>query len=418
MISDEKIWEVYCSNNKNATKTAHDLGYSGSYIRERLGSIKRNLAIVEPDSVADHLSDLLIKSQTPSELVEQGRLKKLVVGTHPFAYKNAEGEGVTEGLFTKRATFEFTTKPKVDWPPIAPQAIVEAKTYIPLPPVDSDFERVFIWGDTQAHFWREYGKLIPFHDEAAIDCGLQALARYRPHKVIILGDTVDFPGLGRYRKEPAFAQLMNATIAYITNLIARIRAIVGWDCEIIFIPGNHEARLTIAIIENLMELYGIRRPGDNFPLLSIPYLLNFEKYGIECAEQFPRGTVWLTDDLVCMHKPDKSIAATQICGHEIRGTVGSDSKHYRDGKRTYKTYIVPGFGDYDRKTLDRERIQSTNIPSSVGRTNAEQAFATVEITKDKSRHKVTVWEIENGQCFFKDSYITGKAECWEYDEAS
>jgi hypothetical protein len=297
---------------------------------------------------------------------------------------------------------------------------IDTIVYKPLPdPVETEFERTFIWGDTQAHFWREKGGLVPFHDEAAIDVGLQALARYKPHRVVILGDFVDLPGLGRFRKEPAFAGLMNAAIAYATNLIRQMRAIVGDECIIDFVPGNHEARLIIAILENLGELYGIKRPGDAFPLLSIPYLLQFEKYNVRCAEQYPGGEVWLTDDLVCLHGPDAGLAATQICGHKVRATVDSKTRHYRDGRQTDKTIIVPGFGDYHRRTNDQDRIQRTNIPSGVARSNAEQAFGTVDIHRESQRFSVKVWEIEDGAAFFREhGLLQGVAAGWTYDEAA
>lgn len=418
-LSDEELWRLYQEQGENATAVADNLGMAGSHIRARIRRIKKNLAIVAPESVADHLSDLLEKSATPSKLIENAHLKKLVVGSFPFSYKNDDGEGVTEGLFTKRATFEFNQpKSKIEWPPIVPQHMVEVKTYTPLPPSEAEFERVYIFGDVQIGFWRDNGSLTPFHDEAAIDASLQMLARYRPHRVVIIGDFLDFPELGKYRKEPAFAFTLNPAIAYATELLAKIRAIVGPDCIIDFVPGNHEARLTSAIVDNLAALYGIRRPGDQFSLLSIPYLLQFEKLNIRCAEQYPSGQVWLTDDIVCTHAPDKRLRATQICGHLVRATVDSETFHYREGPKNYKTFIVPGLGNYGGKPADKHRLNRTNIPSNVARSNAEQACATVEITRDKKHHKVTVWEINDGFCFFKDGAIQGVAQPWFYTEAA
>jgi hypothetical protein len=284
-----------------------------------------------------------------------------------------------------------------------------------VPQKKSNLKRVFIWGDTQVGFWRDGASLTPFHDEAAIDAQLQILALYQPHKIIIIGDFLDFPELGKFRKEPAFAFTLNPAIAYATELLAKIRAIAGNKCEIVFIPGNHEARLTSAIVDNLCALYGLRRTSDAFPVLSVPFLLQFDKFKIKCEEQYPAGQHWLSDDVVCTHAPDKRLRATQICGHLVRATVDSDTFHYRDGAKTYKTYIVPGVGNYGGNPADKFRLNRTNIPNNVARSGAEQACATVELTADGSRHKVTIWEIIEGFAFFKDTSVQGVAQPWAYE---
>lgn len=335
------------------------------------------------------------------------------------AYDTEKREWVKVGLNSVRVRYDLKKKKsKAEWPVIGPHYHVEVKTYEPLPRVQSDFERVYIWGDTQIGWWRDGSSLTPFHDEAAIDAGLQMLALYRPDRLVIIGDFLDFPELGKYRKEPAFAFTLNPAIAYATELLAKMRAIVGPECEIDFIPGNHEARLTSAIVDNLAALYGIRRPADAFPLLSIPFLLQFEKFNIRCAEQYPAGQVWLTDDIVCTHAPDKRLRATQICGHLVKQTTDSETFHYRYDAKTYKTIIVPGFGNYGGKPADKFRLNRTNIPSNVARSNAEQACATVEITRDHQHYKITPWEIVNGFVIFKDREIQGIGRPWNYTEAA
>jgi hypothetical protein len=417
VYSDEELHVAYVENNHSSRRTSRLTGIPESTIRARMRKYVATPVLSDPDREAK-IKELI--ASAPLHMEGGGHIREVSATLYgQAAFDKKENVWVKEGLNAVKARYVFQDEKKtVEWPPIAPQYVVEAKTYIPLPAVETEFERVFIIGDIQANFWREKGTFVPFHDEAAIDVTLQMLARYQPHQVVIIGDLLDLPELGRYRKEPAFAFTLNAAIAYATHLLARIRAIVGPDCTITLIQGNHEARLQAAIVDNLCALYGLRRPGDRFSLLSIPFLLQLDKYNIHCTEQYPSGEVWLTDDLVCLHAPDSRIFATQVCGHLVRATVKSDSMHTRNGRKTHKTYIVPGAGDYTRKPSDAQRLSRTNIPSNVGRSNAEQAMATIEISKDRKRHHVTVWPIESGEAFFKDEYLHGTAECWTYQEAS
>jgi hypothetical protein len=340
------------------------------------------------------------------------------------AYNKKEEAWVKEGLNSTQARYVFPqAKTKQQWPPIQPYYEVEAKTYIPVPPsIHNDFRRVFIIGDVQIGYWRTTnGTLVPFHDETAMDLCLQMLARYRPHEVVILGDALDLPEFSKYRQEPAFRNTTNPAIARLTVFLAEIRAIVGDECTISFIMGNHELRLTAAIVDKLDALYGIRRHDapEKHGILTIPFLLQFDRYNIKCTDQYPSGEVWLTDKLVCTHAPDRKLAATVICGHLIKATVDSDTRYYHDGPRVYETIVVPGLGNYRGKPDDKFRITRTNIPSNVGRTNAQQAVATVDITPDGKRHNITVHKIENGEVFFREhGLLAGDAQPFDYLEAA
>lgn len=424
-FTDEQILALLADCNGNASELARRLDRNPGQIRNRILKAKARLGV--PLEITDdkfeneeenRVSELLRKANIPKEaLPDNGALKKLTLTAWGVGAKGPDGEIVTEGLHSTRAVYQFPTKPEtVAWPPIQPYYEVSVSTYDPVRRTDRRLTRVFVIGDVQIGWWREGNALVPFHDEAAIDAQLQMLALYQPDKVIILGDMLDFAELGKYRKEPAFAFTLNPSIAYATEFLAKVRAIVGEQCEIRFIPGNHEARLTSAIVDNLAALYNVRRSGDLFPVLSVPFLLQFEKFKIHCEDQYPAGQVWLTDDLVCTHAPDKRLRATQICGHLVRATVDSETFHYREGAKTYKTYIVPGTGNYGGKPADKYRLCRTNIPSNVARSNAEQACATIEITPDGKRHKVTVWEISDGFAFFKDTAIQGVAQPFDYLE--
>jgi hypothetical protein len=418
-VSDEQIIEAW--NLEQSTKrVAARVGLSPSQVRKRLAKIREKIANVEGDIDRESKLRQLLAS-VPLNGPEGSRVKQIDVKLWGVAAKNNEGDLITQGLDGLSARYHLASNKTAVYPPIAPHYIIEAPTYIPVPRAENDgYRKVFCIGDVQCGYWRDdNGNLIPFHDEAAMDLCLQMLALDQPDEVVILGDALDLPEFGKYRKEPAFFNTTNPAIARMTEFLAKIRSIVGPDCVISYIMGNHELRLTSAIVDNLCALNGIRRhdAGDTFGVLTIPFLLQFERFNIKCTDQYPTGEVWLTDNLVCTHAPDRKIAATVICGHLIKATVDSETRYYHDGPRVNETIVVPGLGNYRGKPDDKFRITRTNIPSNVGRTNAQQAVATIDITPDGKRHNIQVWKIEDGSAFFREhGMMYGTAQPWEYLE--
>jgi hypothetical protein len=431
-MTDERAREIlalYHANGCVASSLADALHCNARNARKFVTQAKKQLGEAltirdqQFDERVNRLADLEERSSIPEAVLSAAQLESFELAGWGTAMK-IDGKPFKDGLYSTRAKYSLPkSAAKIQWPPIQPYYQVEAKAYQALPPCAANgFRRAFVIGDVQIGFWRKAdGSLVPFHDEAAIDLMLQMLARYQPNEVIIIGDFLDLPEMSKYRKEPAFANTTNPAIAYATTLLAQIRAIVGEACVISYILGNHEARLTSAIVDNLASFYGIKRhdAGDKFGVLTIPFLLQFERYAIQCTDQYPSGEVWLTDDLVCTHAPDAKLAATVISGHLVKATVDSETKYYRAGPKVYERIIVPGLGNYRGKPDDKFRICRTNIPSNIGRTNAQQAVATIDITPDGARHNVLVWKIENGSAFFREhGLLQGAAQPWEYTEAA
>lgn len=422
VLSDDEFKAMW-SETPSSRKLSRLTGIPESTIRSRARRLFADAEVlIDPDRAAQ-MSQLA--ASIPHETDNGGKITKARVTLYgQAAFNHDQNAWVKEGLNSVSASYSFPAqKQKLQYPPIQPYYEVEASTYIPLPPsVHNDFRRVFIIGDVQIGYWRKSdGTLIPFHDEAAMDLCLQMLARYRPHEVVILGDALDLPEFSKYRQEPAFRNTTNAAIARLTVFLAKIRSIAGDDCTISFIMGNHELRLTAAIVDRLDPLHNIQRHNapEKGPFLTIPFLLQFDRYNIKCTDQYPSGEVWLTDKLVCTHAPDKKLAATVICGHLVKATVDSDTRYYHDGPRVYETIVVPGLGNYRGKPDDKFRITRTNIPSNVARTNAQQAVATIDIMPDGSRHSIQVWKIEDGECIFREhGLLRGTAEPWDYQEAA
>lgn len=420
VVSDDELKALW-AETPSSRKLSRLIGVPESTIRKRMRKLlSETTVLLDPDRQAK--IEQLVAS-IPRQTADGGRITRADVKLFPAWCKDdVTSEIVKQGLDSTHVRYTFDNKKnEQQWPPPQPYYQIEAPTYIPLPPtVNTGFRKVFVIGDIQIGYWRSAdGTLVPFHDEAAMDLCLQMLARYRPDEVVILGDALDLPEFGKYRKEPAFFNTTNPAIARLTEFLAKVRSTVGPDCIISFIMGNHELRLTAAIVDNIPALHGIRRHNseDKNGVLTIPFLLQFERYNIRCTDQYPSGEVWLTDSLVCTHAPDRKLAATVICGHLVKATVDSDTRYYREGARVYETIVVPGLGNYRGKPDDKFRITRSNIPSNVARTNAQQAVATVEITPDGKRHNIQVWKILDGSAFFLEhGLMQGHAQPWEYTE--
>lgn len=169
---------------------------------------------------------------------------------------------------------------------------------------DGTFKRCLILPDMQIGFYFDkLGNMHATHDERALDLALQIVALYRPHRIIMNGDNLDFPELGKYRLTPAFVRTTQASIDATTVFMAKLRAAAGPNCLIDWLEGNHEKRITNYILDNAFASFGLRR-GDapeSWPVLSIPSLCRLDEFDINYVPGYPANEVWINDRLMVVH---------------------------------------------------------------------------------------------------------------------
>jgi hypothetical protein len=109
-------------------------------------------------------------------------------------------------------------------------------------------DRVFIIPDVHT----------PYHDEQALECALRALEGWRPTKVVVLGDFVDFACVSTYVKDPRRVAPLAVEIAAANAALDRIDAACKRaGCrDKTFLLGNHEVRLELYIMRSAPELVG------------------------------------------------------------------------------------------------------------------------------------------------------------------
>ena len=262
--------------------------------------------------------------------------------------KNQEGEAEIHKLagiqlIAEAKDFEpkWPAIRQIDFQPLP--AMAETKRY------PKNQHTAFLLPDTQIGFRKlANGTIEPFHDEHAISAALAVMKDVRPDQVVMLGDLLDLPGYGRFEQSEDYAHTTNMSLEYACNLLDTVRQIVGKKAKITVLEGNHERRIEKQNKANMIANFSLRQEGDvsNFPVLSIPHLLNLDKRNIEYIEGYPAGKYWLNERLQIIHghrvnssgstaaKIAKSENVSTILGHIHRIEHHMDTQNVYNGGRT------------------------------------------------------------------------------------
>jgi predicted phosphodiesterase len=254
--------------------------------------------------------------------------------------------------------------------------------------------------DTQFGFRRDLqtAALDPFHDDRALDVSLQILDGERPDLTIFLGDVLDLASFGKYRQEPGFVLTVQPTIDTAYEYIAKAMA---YSKEGRFIEGNHDVRLQNMIIDNAVAAFGIRRaaaPPSEWPVLSVPFLLNLDDLGVKYVGGYPAGATYINDNLAAIHGRkvgnDRRSAATMVVEDERVSVVFG---HVHRIETTYRT----------RNTRGAAKISLAHTPGCLCRIDG--AVPGVKGGMDAFGHAVKSWENwQNGMTIVRYQEGDGK----------
>jgi len=195
--------------------------------------------------------------------------------------------------------------------------------------------------DIQAGFRRyEDGTLDPIHDPKALDVALQIIKDTKPDQVVLNGDNLDLPQLGRFSQENSFAQTLNPTLDYVHQFLAQIRANAP-DTRIVYLAGNHELRLSKYIMQYAERLHGVKQAGTEEKVLTIPFLLNLVDIDCEYKSGYPAAQYWINERLKAIHghlvRPAGKTAAA-IVNQEETSTVFGHIHRHEYAARTAKNF--------------------------------------------------------------------------------
>lgn len=91
------------------------------------------------------------------------------------------------------------------------------------------------------------------HDPQAVSLTLAVAEAFRPPTIVILGDMLDLPGLGRWDTSPTQRQQTLTAIQAARQFLGHLRGACP-DSRIILLEGNHEKRLADYLCRNAPEM--------------------------------------------------------------------------------------------------------------------------------------------------------------------
>jgi hypothetical protein len=133
------------------------------------------------------------------------------------------------------------------------------------------------------------------HDRAAMSCAWRVAAMAKPSRVILLGDMLDLTEMStRYPRPLDVIGTAQASIVEMAWWLRALRESLP-DAEIMYIEGNHEARLSRLTVERAASLDVLTAVDDTRPALSVPRLLGLDALGIEYVGPYG-ADAWLWPD--------------------------------------------------------------------------------------------------------------------------
>ena len=276
------------------------------------------------------------------DINEVGQIKR--VSVYQSLTKNEEGEAEIHDLMGVQFSPAWETGPQ--WP------VIQQGPAHKLPPRKATSEKPQDWltavilPDMQIGFYRRTdGNLEPTHDPVAIDLSISLVKKLNPAKIVMHGDNLDLPEMGKYRLSPAFGQTTQAAIDYATELVARLRDAAP-NAEISWLAGNHEERLVNYLLDNAKAAFGLKQGGkpEGWPVLSVPFLCRFDEYGITYHPGYPAGQVWINQKLRCIHgtkAKSNGSTAHQYLAHEKTSVLYGHVHRREWAEQTREDYDGP-----------------------------------------------------------------------------
>lgn len=281
------------------------------------------LSKTKPDNLVEAVASLLDKNGVSAE--EIGSIDSVRLSEYQTAYKDKEGEAHIVDLKATSLVLSPSWEDGPEWPVVnqaKPVKVSFSGTVRKMAEPTGGRERIAILPDPQFGFMRDMrGELIPFHDRDALAASLTLLRAMKPDAVILLGDTMDLPVMSKFKTHPAYEGVTQPAIQECHEWMTGIRkAVGGHPVEIYMLEGNHDLRMQDYVMQNAKAAFGLKRandPPEEWPVLTVPYLLRTEELGINYIPGYPVCRLELAPNLVAIHgkklKLAQAITDERVC---------------------------------------------------------------------------------------------------------
>ena len=268
--------------------------------------------------------------------------------------------------------------------------------------------------DLQAGFaWKNrYTYLEPMHDRKAMDAVLGLVREVNPHYVVLLGDMVDFaPWSTRFPRKPEYKQTTQPTIDELHWWLSELRKSAP-GAKIVYMAGNHEERMTKAMVEKLSEATHLTKVFEESPALSVRNLLRLDDLDIEYIG--PYGADWWLWDRIRITHGDKvrsgggataaailkSARWSEVYGHIHRVELGQKTYHGPFGRNVI-TAMSPGC---------LCRVDGT-VPGVSKNPDWQQGCGIATFDQDTEQVHIQVLPIHEGSLVYDGRVIEGQDPC-------
>ena len=186
-------------------------------------------------------------------------------------------------------------------------------------------QRIVLCGDHHA----------PLHDKTLHKLFCARLRDTQPDLGVMLGDTMDFSTVSRFREKEGFAHGVSECIQAAFDIIRDYRE-ASPDTRWILLKGNHDSRLEFAILDNNPAVHGVTAANEELPALSLRRLLHLDELGVEYIEGDWETTKFvLCKNLTARHGVTVAKnAPEQMLSKLTRSTVQGHSHRLSFGYRT------------------------------------------------------------------------------------
>lgn len=314
-----------------------------SKLKENLSKIAVEETVVQrKQKVLGLIADMLERKNI--DLGEIGDIKK--VSIYQSLTKDENGEAQVHDLAAIQFSPAWEEGPK--WPVIQPGPKIQLQKPTTKATKAKGFKTAVVPPDIQIGYFRNReGNLEPTHDEKALDICISMISELQPELIVLVGDNLDLPEMGKYVTYPAYAQTTQASIDRATMFCAQMRNAAP-HAKIIWLAGNHEERMPKYIVQNATAAYGLRKGNspESWPVLSVPYLCRMEEFKVEYRPGYPAADFWINKKLRIIHgdrvKSSGSTAhvylnaekTSVIYGHIHRIETAFKTREDFDGPRT------------------------------------------------------------------------------------
>jgi hypothetical protein len=251
----------------------------------------------------------------------------------------------------------------------------------------------------------------PFHDKALHSTFLRWLDVVKPDQGVVLGDLMDLPDVSRHRWKPEWSASVQDCLDSAYTILRDYRessSQTSWS----LLAGNHDDRLRNALIDNLRDLYGLRKGKSDSesllePVLSLEHLLRLDELGIRYVDpegSYDHGQLELSPSLAARHGwiARKGSGASARASLEQLGYSVLVGHTHRQGQVAKTSYSMDG-------------EPSTHVAAEIGAMcdvrgglgyavspDWQQGFCTVSLWPDGA-FNIDLARVNDGALYWRDS---------------